>query len=241
MAERGVRAVGLLSEGLDRLGYLPAPGQVDQLGRYIAEIELWNPRLKLVAAAGRELVVRHVLDSLAGIGPVIDALGTGDAGAGSAPLSVADLGSGAGFPGIPIAIMHPECRVDLVERSGRRAGFLRNAVAATRLANAAVRETGLEAYEEPVTLAVYRALHPLSATLYAALLRISGPGGLVCAYKGKRESVEAEVQAVRRGSGASVEAGIVPVEVPFLSEARHFLLFGGGLGKVSSTLQVRPV
>ena len=227
----------LLADGLDRLGYRPATGQLDRLARHAEEIELWNPKLKLVAATGRELVIRHTLDSLAGIDTIVQSLGrTTDA----ASYRVADLGSGAGFPGIPIAIMYPELRIDLVERSGRRAGFLRNAVAAARISNASVCEIGLEAYRGPVPLAVYRALQPLTRHLVAALRTISGGDGVVCAYKGRREIVQAELEQLHR-DGVELQSMIVPVEVPFLNEERHLLLFGAGLQTVSSTLQVRSV
>ncbi len=207
--------------GLERLGYAPTAGQLAQLDRFLREIDLWNPRLKLVAAAGAELIVRHVLDSLAGPPAIRRLHGSRWPSRGR----ITDLGSGAGFPGIPIAIMEPDTRVDLVERSARRAGFLRNAIAAVGLPNAGVHECPLEGYGEAADLAVYRALGPLTPQLLGSMRRIVGDGGLIAAYKGRRARIESELEELRR---AGVERGftpwIVPVDVPFLDEERHLLL-----------------
>ncbi len=229
----------LLASGLERLGYEPSRHQLAQLDRFIGEIELWNPRLKLVGASGDELVVRHVLDSVSGPPAIrrFEASGRSVAPGSSPGLArpawpraarIADLGSGAGFPGIPVAIMEPDTRVVLVERSGRRAGFLRNAAAATGLANVEVRECALEEYEDAVDLAVYRALLPLSSRLLLSLRRIVRDGGIIVAYKARRSRIESEIEDLRRsGMAGGFEPLIVPVEVPFLDEERHLLIIPG--------------
>lgn len=215
----------LLARGLERLGY-DADGRLDRLVRYLAEIELWNPRLKLVAAEGRELAVRHLLDSIAGARAVFDEHGE--------PERLADIGSGAGLPGIPIAIMYPETRVDLVERSGRRVGFLRNAIAAVRASNATVVHAGLAEYDGPADLIVFRAFLPLDDRLLDELWRTVASGGRICAYKGRREAIEAELRRLScggpegaRGTGeqGAVAARVIPVSVPFLDEERHLVVF----------------
>lgn len=207
----------LLRAGLERTGLAASDRQLDQLVRYAKEIELWNPRLKLVAAHGPELIVRHLLDSLAGwaaLGRVADA---------SSSSQLADLGSGAGLPGIPVAVMEPALRVDLVERSGRRAGFLRNAAAVLRLAHVRVVETDTERYEGRPDLVLFRAFLPLTPALLERLLTMLAPGGLACAYRGRLSSVEAELASAGSSSGEQ-EVRIVPVEVPFLRAERHLVL-----------------
>ena len=210
----------LLASGLERLGY-PGDERAERLARYLDEIELWNPRLKLVAASGRELVVRHLLDSLAGAS-VLAAAGFLRAGS-----RVADAGSGAGLPGIPIALVHPDVSVDLVERSGRRAGFLRNAVAAVRAANARVVNLDVDRYEGPADLLVHRAFLPLTRALVATLALALGPGGAICAYKGRREAVDEELGRLEQelaGGERPATVSVVPVEVPFLDEERHLVV-----------------
>ncbi|MFW6260313.1 MAG: 16S rRNA (guanine(527)-N(7))-methyltransferase RsmG [Spirochaetota bacterium] len=210
----------LLATGLGRLGY-PADERAERVARYLDEIELWNPRLKLVAASGRELVVRHLLDSLAGAS-VLAAAGFLRSGS-----RVADAGSGAGLPGIPIALMHPDVNVDLVERSGRRAGFLRNAVAAVRAANARVVNLDVGRYEGPADLLVHRAFLPLTRELVATLSLALAPDGVICAYKGRREAVEEELGRLRQeGEDGERQASVsvVQVAVPFLDEERHLVV-----------------
>jgi len=210
-----------LVAGLEWLGYA-VDDRAERLVRYLDEIELWNPKFRLVAASGRELVVRHVLDSLAGAATLVaEGILRGNA-------RVVDAGSGAGLPGIPIAVMHPDASVDLVERSGRRAGFLRNAVAAVRAANARVVNADVARYDGPVDLVVHRAFLPLTADLVATLSRTLVPGGAICAYKGRREAVCEELgrleQAREDGGYAPVTVSVLPVDVPFLEEERHLVV-----------------
>lgn len=222
-ARRDLRKV--LADGLARLGY-PRDEGVDRLLRYLAEIELWNPRLKLVGASDRELVVRHLLDSLAGAA-VLFGVGP-DPAVIPAVERIADVGSGAGLPGIPIAIMHPQLTVDLVERSGRRVGFLRNAVAAVRVTNARVVHEDVERYRGQVDLVVHRAFLPLTPQLVETLRRSLAPGGAICAYKGRRGVVDEEIARLDGGDGAIAERAtrvrVIPVDVPFLDGERHLVV-----------------
>ncbi|MDR1412191.1 MAG: class I SAM-dependent methyltransferase, partial [Spirochaetaceae bacterium] len=99
---------------------------VSLLEKYIAEIELFNGAYGLVSAGSREeLVTRHILDSLAPLGIIARTL------AGAESPAIADAGSGAGFPGIPLAACLAPARASmtLIDRMGRRAGFLRNTLA----------------------------------------------------------------------------------------------------------------
>jgi 16S rRNA (guanine527-N7)-methyltransferase len=214
----------LLRVGMERIGIEANPQRLEQLQRYLAEIELWNRRLKLVAAEGRELVVRHLLDSLAGWAAIrteLDARAELDDRA-DRQLRLADLGSGAGLPGIPIAVVEPEIKVDLVERSGRRVGFLRNAVAVSRVGNASVLQTEIEHYEGRPDIVVFRAFLPLTRVLFATLARIAGSRGLICAYKGRRDAVAEELHGL--GGLPAKAARLVPVSVPFLRAERHLLV-----------------
>lgn len=212
----------LLRAGLTQLNLdAAAADRLDRLLRYVEEIELWNPRLKLVAASGRELIVRHILDSLAPA-PVLSGL------VGTPPRRIADVGSGAGLPGIPLAIVHPDLQVDLVERSGRRVGFLRNARTVTRASNASVCHQNAEEYEGPADIIVHRAFVPLSLSLLATLRGALAPGGAICAYKGRREAIDEELARVRREAEGEADVlhdvRIVPIVVPFLDEERHLVV-----------------
>ena len=144
--------------------------------------------------------------------------------------AIADIGSGAGLPGIPLAICMPHAEFTLVERMGRRAGFLRNAIAVLSLSNVIVEEKDLFelACHLPETkrfdLAVFRAFKPLEPALLKGIFRLLKPGGTIAAYKGRRKSAEEEMAQLEKPGRESLNREIIPLEVPFLNEERHLLL-----------------
>ncbi|MDR2374891.1 MAG: 16S rRNA (guanine(527)-N(7))-methyltransferase RsmG [Treponema sp.] len=191
------------------------------LNRYIGELERFNPVYGLVKVKNREdLVTRHILDSLAPLGIIRELLGTGDLSA-----HIADVGSGAGLPGIPLAIALPEFRFTLIERMGRRAGFLRNTVAVLALENVTVEEVEMEkAAPGRFKLICFRAFRPLEPSLLRSLFRLLIPGGLIAAYKGRLETIRAELAALSPESGTTE---ILPCPAPGLNEERHVVLLPG--------------
>jgi 16S rRNA (guanine527-N7)-methyltransferase len=122
---------------------------------------------------------------------------------------VADVGSGAGFPGLPLAIALPQARLALVESNARRASFLERAVAATGLAGIQVINSRVEEWADGLgvcDLVVVRALAPLPVVAeYAAPLLAAG--GTLVAWRGRRD-LEAELTAAR----AADELGLEPLE-----------------------------
>ncbi|MDR0313459.1 MAG: 16S rRNA (guanine(527)-N(7))-methyltransferase RsmG [Treponema sp.] len=226
--------IGLLEEGLDALGLLETVGNgilhnnaTELLWTYIKEIELFNEAYGLVKVCSRkELIVKHILDSLAPLERMHDTyfrlfptphspLPTPQTVPGTA---IADVGSGAGLPGIPLAICLPEAEFTLIERMGRRAGFLRNCVAVLGLPNVRVEELELEkAVPGRFDLAVFRAFRPLTPEILKGLTAILKPGGVLAAWKGRLENARQEITAVENYV-ASVE--IIPLTVPFLGEER---------------------
>jgi len=209
---------------------------------YIEEIERFNAAYGLVKVANRdELVVKHILDSLAPIAHIYKPLsGT------ARDSSVADAGSGAGLPGIPLAICLPGTRFTLIERMGRRAGFLRNVLAVLGLSNCTVEETEIEkaALDEPgehsehresgepcelkepgatgrFDTICFRAFHPLTPELLKRLFRLLAPGGRLAAYKGRKNRTEEEMAAAGLESGSWE---LIPLSVPFLNEERHLAI-----------------
>ncbi len=215
----------LLAAGVRALNFAPEGGPpeggeeaLERSLRYLEELERWNRVYGFVRASGEDLVRRHFLDSLAGAPEVSRLAGDGTA---ADPPRVADLGSGAGFPGIPLAIYLPRLRFTLVERSARRAAFLRNTALLLGLRHVQVCEEGLEAVREEFAVVTFRALAPLDREL-SQLRRLCGPRGTVVAYKGRRERIEAEIAALRPQVAA---LRVVPLWVPFLEEERHLVIF----------------
>jgi 16S rRNA (guanine527-N7)-methyltransferase len=118
----------------------------------------------------------------------------------------------------------------LVERMGRRAGFLRNTLALLGLPNVRLEEAEMEKLDLPAggfDLIVFRAFRPLEPAILKGLIRLLAPGGSLAAYKGRRESVEEEISRVMIATGKGPPIGsweILPLKVPFLEEERHLLL-----------------
>jgi 16S rRNA (guanine527-N7)-methyltransferase len=163
----------VLEEGLAQLNI---PFNVDQLLKlhvFLQELEHWNKAYGFVKAAGQQLIVRHVLDSLAAWRK-ISALPRRD--------QVADVGSGAGFPGIPLAVFLADSRFTLLEPSAKKAAFLRNVAILAHLDNVEVAEARLAEVERRFDLVVLRAFHPLYKEI-DALRQILEPGGVIIAYK----------------------------------------------------------
>jgi len=157
----------------------------------------------------------HVVDSLTGL----EVPELGEAG------RVADIGSGAGFPGLVLAVAVPSLRVDLIESVGRKCDFIRRAAAAAGISNATVLNTrseewaaaaGRESYDAVTARAVGR-LSTL-AELAAPLLRA---GGVLVAWKGKRDAEE-EQQLERAAEAlAMAPEGVLDVGGRAGSEHRH--------------------
>jgi 16S rRNA (guanine527-N7)-methyltransferase len=140
---------------------------------------------------------------------------------------VADLGSGAGFPGLALAIALPHARVSLVESSRRKCSFLIRAVEAARLANATVvceRAEAWEAGRDACDLVTARAVGPLAliAEYAAPLLAL---GGTAVAWKGRRDPAE-EAAAAAAASELGLDGPRVSAAVPYPgSRNRHLHRF----------------
>jgi 16S rRNA (guanine527-N7)-methyltransferase len=201
----------LLERGLDELSVSFTGEQIDKLLFHISEIERWNARFNLVRAGGSKLAIRHVLDSLSGL-RVIAGLG--------ARGVILDAGSGAGFPGIPLAIFMRESKFALAERREKRAVFLENAVLLLGLGNARVENADYRSLPETFDVITFRAFSLLPQEMRDLVPKLSR-GGCVVAYKGTKRNADAEADAVRR-LGYSAET--LPVKVPFLDEERNIVI-----------------
>lgn len=221
----------LLTEGLKRLcedaeaaeNILPRLDAVSAtLDAYAGEIETFNPAYGLVKVKDRaEFVTRHLLDSLAPLGHIVRLLKSLPVPPGTGTVNIADAGSGAGLPGIPLAVCLPGVQFSLIERTGRRAGFLRNTAAVLGLENAVVEETALETAEPGrFDVVVFRALAPLEKKLAASLERLLAKDGFLAAYKGRRQTAEAELAALGKGE-------IIPLSVPFTDAERCLAVLRG--------------
>lgn len=169
--------------------------QLDRLLKHLQLLERWNGTHNLVGPGSPEIwLERHTLDSLA----AAPHLPTGQG---------FDVGSGAGFPGIPLAVARPDCRFTLVEPREKRAAFLANAIAALGLENAeVVREhlepspaSGQTGQAGQALFAVSRATLPLPAWLELAS-GLLAPGGIAVGFLGIESWDQSRLEAAAKGS-----------------------------------------
>jgi len=124
------------------------PRQLEFLEKHYHLLLRWNPKINLTRITGVQDAVRyHYCESLY----LAERLPAG-------PLRIVDIGSGAGFPGIPVAIFRPDCAVDLVESHQRKAVFLREA--ARELTNVRVLTERAEAVTDSYDWTISRAVRP---------------------------------------------------------------------------------
>jgi 16S rRNA (guanine527-N7)-methyltransferase len=193
-----------------------------QLAHFIAEIERFNPALGLVGTSDRQgLIVRHILDSLAPLGVLYRQCHCTDDN-----TRIADVGSGAGLPGIPLAIALPDAHFTLIERMQRRANFLRHCKESLHLANVMGEEDQMERSKPRCfSLITFRAFHPLEMKWYKKLSRLCGEGGMIAAYKGRHLKAEAEMTALQNALPTLIKRWeLLPCPVPMLDEERHMLV-----------------
>mgnify|MGYP001156630672 FL=1 len=218
----------LLVRGLAALGIEREPRTIDTLQRYLDELERWNPAYGLVNASGDELVIKHILDSLAPwrlLEQMLEGCDRERAARGlEGRAAVSDIGTGAGLPGIPLSVIMPARRFRLVERMGKRISFLESQKAILPLENVEIVESEVERAPGPHDLVIFRAFRPFTELkLFKALWKNLAPGGLFFAYKGKPFNAKIELAALATDpllSGPFSKAAIEPVWVPFLEEER---------------------
>jgi len=198
----------VLEHGLAELGQALPDGATERLLAYVELLAKWNRTYNLTAIREpHRMISHHLLDSLA-VRPYLPA----------GPL--ADIGSGGGLPGIPLAIAEPERRVTLNDANQKKAAFLRQAVIQLNLVNADVHVGRVEAWqpESRFSCVIARGFAELSR-LVAQCRHLLAPGGVLAAMKGTlpRE----ELARVPAGADCS---DVRPLKVPMLNAERHLVL-----------------
>jgi 16S rRNA (guanine527-N7)-methyltransferase len=169
----------LLQEGAAALNLPLSPACLDQFRFYLTELQRWNARVNLTGLrTDRDIIVKGFLDSLAVL-PFLEPLD-----------SLADLGSGAGFPGLVLKLARPEMAVTLVEARAKKAAFLEYLIASLRLTGMEVRSVHLtpalsRQWGPRFAGVVSRATFPLTR-LMALAAPVLLPGGVLVALRGPR-------------------------------------------------------
>jgi 16S rRNA (guanine527-N7)-methyltransferase len=194
--------------------------QVMSLMLYEKELLEWNQKFNLTAIRDVESIrVKHFLDSFSCV----------MAWQANPPTSLIDVGTGAGFPGIPIKILYPNLKLTLVESVGKKATFCQHVVDQLKLENvhvvkARAEEVGQDHHHrEKYDLALARAVANLNV-LSEYLLPLVRLGGIMLAQKG--ESGPAEAQSAEQAMkilGGKLKQ-LIPVNLPGVVDDRYLVL-----------------
>ncbi len=194
---------------------------------YAEELMLWNARFNLTAITERSAIeVRHFLDSLT----CLLALGPAPSG------RVVDVGTGAGFPGLPLKILCPQLDLTLIEATRKKVDFCQHVVKnlglhGVEVIHARAEDLGHDVnYREQYDYALARAVAPLRV-LVEYLLPLLNAGGVAVAQKGETAPAEAHAaEEALRLVGGHVER-LIPLELPGVAETRYLVV----ITKVAAT------
>ncbi|MCY4219163.1 MAG: 16S rRNA (guanine(527)-N(7))-methyltransferase RsmG [Gammaproteobacteria bacterium] len=199
----------LLTKGCSHLGLDLSKSQLRALEMHIEYITKWNQRVNLTSILDFEqMVVRHILDSLA-ILPYVR---------GSRLL---DIGSGGGFPGVPIAITHTGIEIVLLDSNKKKTEFLGHVKTQLKLSNVSVIHERIENYRPVETV------HTLTARAVGSIQRVLGqvqslghPSTRLLVMKGKNPESEIQDLILDRDQDIS----IVELDVPYLNADRNLVV-----------------
>ncbi len=197
----------LLAAGVRDIGIAADPQSVAALLRLVDELELGNAQFNLTAIRDRlGMLHKHVLDSLS-LQPYLHG------------NRVADIGTGAGFPGLPLAIVNPQRRFTLVEATGKKARFAAQTAQRLGCANVHIEHARAENYRpfELFDTVVARALSSL-ADFAAYAGHLCAPDGRLLAMKGKRP--DEEISALPKSFRV---LAVHRLKVPGLDDERHLV------------------
>ena len=176
-----------LAEGLPLVGASPSDEQVAVLARFLRLLDKWNKAFNLSGVRDPlEMVTRHVLDSVS-VSPYLHG------------LSVLDVGTGAGLPGMPLALMDPQRQFSLLDSGGKKIRFVRHAVGEMAIGNVSIVHERVEDYApaDPFDTVLCRAFTSIG-DFARRCGHLAGNGGRLIAMKGRFH--EAELASLDRKS-----------------------------------------
>jgi 16S rRNA (guanine527-N7)-methyltransferase len=211
----------ILRDGAQQFNLSLTESQLNAFDRYSQELIAWNERVNLTSIVEPEdIVTKHFLDSLS-VSQVLQTL--------PPTLSLIDVGSGAGFAGLPLKIALPRLRLTLLESTGKKTAFLQHIIQVLNLAGVTVLTARAEEagrrrdQRERYNVAVARAVAPLPV-LAEYTLPLVKVGGLVVVQKGQHPAEEIKEAANALGILGGKVSRVLPVVVPGLAAERHLLV-----------------
>ena len=209
----------VIRDGAAELGIEVSAEQAGLFGVHAREMMIWNRRINLTAVTDpADMAVKHYVDSIAAV-PFINP-----------DASLLDVGSGAGFPGIPLKIMLPPLKATLLETRRKRVNFLKHSLRSLDIADVGVLQERLEKMPgllptgSGFDVIVSRAFSDLE-TFVSHSLALLNPGGWLVAYKGMRgDTLDSEVAGLEKRIVAS-DGGKKPgQETGLRIDVRSFVL-----------------
>jgi len=202
----------LFKKGLIELGFMPSEEQTNAFMTYLSELKKWNKAYNLTGLKeDKDIIIKHFFDSLLYLKTLLEG-----------KIRVADVGSGAGFPGLPIKIIRPEIEMYLIEPSRKKAAFLKHIIRQLGLKKAEVIEKRIEEIRanqelaELVDVAVTRALFSIKDFMKKAS-HIVKEGGTLILNKGPK--VDEELKKLQ-----DVKYEILPINLPFSDIKRYLII-----------------
>ena len=194
-----------IASGVRSLGQELAEECIEKFARLLCELERWNARINLTAIREpREMISGHLLDSLA-IRPLIHG------------KSLIDIGTGAGFPGLPIAITEPGLTVELLDSNARKIGFVQHVIGELDISNATAVRSRAENY------APGKRFDTVIARALASIPRLIELGGHLVAEKGVMLALKGRYPAAELEEMPDAwDYEVTELTVPWL-EARHVI------------------
>lgn len=196
----------MLSDGIRKLEFEATELQLQQWHDYLILLERWNRTYNLTAIDDiDQMLTRHLLDSLA-IAPFIHG------------ERIADIGSGGGLPGIPLAIAFPQRSFTLIDAVAKKTRFLRQVVAEIKLTNVSIEHVRIESYQPPapfdqILSRAFTSLHEFISLTEHCLAE----DGEWLAMKGKLPDKELAAM------GKKIAYTVYPLAIPGLDAERHLI------------------
>jgi 16S rRNA (guanine527-N7)-methyltransferase len=211
----------LLADGAQQFEISLSETQLDAFERYSRELIAWNERVNLTRiVAPDEIAIKHFLDSLSVSLALLEL---------RSPYSIIDVGSGAGFPGLPLKIAIPDIALTLLETTAKKTAFLEHVVGVLGLTGVTILTDRAEAVgrqpdqRERYDVAAARAVATLPV-LVEYTLPLVKVGGRVILQKGQEPSSEIEEAAKALQMLGGRVGDVRPVPIPGLEAARHLVV-----------------
>jgi 16S rRNA (guanine527-N7)-methyltransferase len=205
----------LLNNGAKKLGISLTVEQANSLFIYLAELKKWSQKINLTAIKDeRDVIIKHVLDSLSYLHGFVSVPG----------LRLLDMGSGAGFPALPIKIACPEISITMVDSVKKKASFLRHIIRTLKLTEISVIDTRTEELSvhslSTFDIVTARAFAGIKSAI-AAGIPLLKPGGLIVLSRGPEETIT-DGDLVRAGVSLERRADLI---LPYSDYKRMIWVF----------------